>query len=92
MEVNFLFNAILLVLIITLIVIVIKQLFNLQALDKVGKQQYAILKIQLEKEKLKYVANSKKLSVVDELNKMLINNLFKITKDLLFMQKLIFDK
>jgi len=89
---NFLFNIVILLLVVLVTVFSFKVYFNTMSFNKVSeldaeKLQEAIL-IQGNKSDLINV----KVQLSDDFNRSHMNRLFKITKEILLMQKLIFDK
>ncbi len=79
------------VLIVFLIGVSVKKVINNMTFNKLSDRNYRILSDNLKFEMESFQKNSQKITVFDDLNKTLFKRLFTITKELLFLQKLIFD-
>lgn len=77
--------------IVVLIVVSVKMVVNNLTLNKLADRDYKILSDNLKIEMESFEKNSQKIIVIEDLNETLFKRLFKITKELLFLQKLIFD-
>ena len=60
-------------------------------LKKAANHSIIILKENIKHEHLKLQNNNDKVLLVEDLHKSLFNRLFKITRDIILMQKLIFE-
>tara|TARA_R110001592_G_scaffold86597_10_gene255671 strand:+ start:830 stop:1117 length:288 start_codon:yes stop_codon:yes gene_type:complete len=79
------------VLIVFLIGVSVKKVINNMIFNKLSDRNYRILSDNLKFEMESFQKNSQKIIVIDDLNEILFKRLFTITKELLFLQKLIFD-
>ncbi|WP_338357294.1 hypothetical protein [Yeosuana marina] len=79
------------VLIVFLIGVSVKKVINNMTFNKLSDRNYRILSDNLKFEMESFQKNSQKIIVIDDLNETLFKRLFTITKELLFLQKLIFD-
>ncbi len=78
-------------LIVVLILISVKMVVNNLNLNKLADIYYENLSKKLKAERKLFEKNSQKIILIDDLNEALFKRLFKITKELLFVQKLIFN-
>ena len=92
MDFNLFFIIVIYVLISILIGFIIKVYIDTIGINKKGELEYLKLvnHFTLENEKLQI--SNQKIILVEDLNKSLFNRIFKIAKDLLSLQKLIFEK
>lgn len=86
------FSIIIYLILFTAITGVVKVLLDTLAVKKMGQINMMQLQNHFELEKNKSKVISGKIHLVDELHGSIINKLFKITKDILLVQKLIFRK
>ncbi len=78
-------------LIAVLILISVKMVVNNLNLNKLADVYCKNLSKNLKAERKLFEKNSQKIILIDDLNEALFKRLFKITKELLFVQKLIFN-
>jgi len=92
MELNLLFNIVLILLISVLLLFIIKSFIKTNVINKRGKNNLVVLdnKYRLELEKCKL--NNQNILLLDDLYVSLFSRVFKITQDLILIQKIIFDK
>lgn len=86
------FSIFIYLLTITLIGFIIKVYKNTHIIKEKGSQKHMLLEKQYVLEKSKSGMNTEQLKLVDNLHQSLFNRLFIITKEILLLQKLIFDK
>lgn len=67
----------------------VKVFFNMMSFKRKADKEHSILMKDLEVQTQKLKLNSQKVQVFDNLTALLLKRLFKITKDLLAVQKLI---
>ena len=92
MILNSLFTIVIFLLVSILVFFSIKVYIDTLVVEKKGNFEYLKLKDAFTIETKRNQINQQKISLVDELNESLFSRLFKIAKDLLSLQKLIFDK
>ena len=91
MELNLFFNWFIIVLIGVLGFFNIKTYIDTIRSTKKSKQTYSKLVSDFVNEEKKHEINSQNLILLDELHNDLFNRLFKITRDILLMQKMIWN-
>lgn len=91
MEFNLFFNWFILTLIGVFGFFNIKTYTEIRRINKIAKQKYSRLESDFAYEEKKHEINSQKIILLDELSKNLFNRLFKITRDILLMQKIIIN-
>lgn len=91
MEFDF-FSIIIYLLFIVLLAFIVKAFVDIQIIKKDGCRSYLLLQKQLEIAKNKSKVNIEKLDLIDNLNDSYFKRLFEIIKEILLLQKLIFDK
>ncbi|GAA4893003.1 hypothetical protein GCM10023311_16820 [Flaviramulus aquimarinus] len=90
---NFDFFSILIYLLLAvLLAFIVKAYWDTQAIKENAFRNHLLLEEQLVLENNKSKMNIEKLYLSDNLQKSVFKRLFKITKDILLLQKLIFDK
>jgi hypothetical protein len=89
MELNLFFNCFIIILIGVLIFFNIKTYIDTIQSTKKSKQSYSKLVSDFMSEEKKHEINSRSLILLDELHNNLFERLFKITRDILLMQKII---
>lgn len=88
---NYLFVRAIYTLVLILILFVIKTVVHGISLKKTWDENCIVLQKNLVTEQIKLDNNKEKLQLVEDLHKTLFNRLFKITRDIIIMQKLIFE-
>ena len=91
MELNLFFNWFIIVLVGVLIFFNIKTYIETLQSTKKSKQTYSKLVNDFVNEEKKHEINSQNLILLDELHNDLFNRLFKITRDILLTQKIIWN-
>lgn len=91
MEFHLFFNWFILVLIGVFGVFNIKTYTETRRINKIGKQKYSRLESDFAYEEKKHEINSQNLILLDELHKDLFKKLFKITREILIVQKIILN-
>lgn len=91
MEFNYICIWVIYLLVFILMLFIIKTIFKTLHLKYVATKNYLVLEenFQLEYKKLEY--NNHKVQLLEDLHQTLFNRLFKITRDIILMQKLIFE-
>jgi hypothetical protein len=92
MDINVLVIWFMFLLIGFLIILCIKIIINGSFLNKLADVNCKILSNRLQMEMESFEKNKEKMELVDHLNEILFKRLIKITKDLLSVQKLVFEK
>lgn len=92
MEFNLLFIGFLYVLISILVMFSIVIYKNTRSLNKTIKQEHTFLMENLRIEKVILENNNQKVILVDHFNETFFDRIFQITKELLLLQKMIFEK
>ncbi|WP_372753563.1 hypothetical protein [Mariniflexile sp.] len=80
------------VLIVVLVFVIIKTIFQNIFLNKIANKSYAQLREKIAQEQLKLQINNERILLVEELHITIFNRVFKIARDIILVQKLIFDK
>lgn len=88
---NYLFIWAIYALVFVLTLFVIKAVFQTTHLKKTANKNYLILEENLLQENSKLEGAKQKVLLIEELHKTLFNRLFKITTDVILMQKFIFE-
>ncbi len=91
MELNTILIYTIYLLALALFILVIALLFNINFIKQKSTEAHIALEQNLALEIGKMNINKEKLSLAEDLNKTLINRFFKITRDIVLLQKLIFD-
>ena len=91
MDFDCLFIWVLFLLVSLLLMCIAKTIFHTKLLKKSINKNYRVLQENLFYENYKLEKNCEKLQLVEDLHKTLFNSLFKITRDTILMQKLIFE-
>lgn len=76
---------------IMLVIFCVKVLFKSIALKRLAKEKDKLLQETLISENLKFKRNNENILMIDNLNNILFNRIFKITQDVLLVQKFIFE-
>jgi flagellar biosynthesis/type III secretory pathway M-ring protein FliF/YscJ len=87
-----LFLVVIYILVFILMFFVVKTVFQNMILKKAMIESSFSLEEKLIKEQVKLANNKEKLLLVEALHETLFDSLFKITRDIILMQKLIFEK
>lgn len=91
MEFNLFFNLLILVLIGFFLFLNIKTYNQTLRISEISKQKYLDLKCDFVYEEKMSKINTQNIVLLDELDKSLFERLFKITQDILLIQKIILD-
>lgn len=91
MILNYLFTGFIFSSILILIFFVAKVMLEMLSSKRIAFKTYSALHEYYLSENALFLKNKKKLQLIDDFHKTLFNRLFKITSDLLLMQKLIFE-
>lgn len=86
------FNLVLIFLVVGGLFFIFRSIFKIQTLNNEASKQFMDLEAKLKKENKKLLLNNKKVLLLDDLNQRLITSILKISRDLILLQKLIFDK
>ena len=86
------FGILIYFLLVVLLAFVVKAYLDTQLIKENKNRNYLVLQEQLLIEKEKCNVNTEKLRLADNLQNSLFTRLFKITKEIILLQKLIFDK
>lgn len=92
MEPHIVVNIGIAVLITILVVAVLKTCFLISTLSKRGHARRMSLQNEIERVSLSEGSNSLLITELDDSHKIYMNKLFQITKDILSLQNIIFDK
>jgi len=85
------FSIIIFVLILVLLIFTIKVYFDTKKDKERGLEKYDEIRFRLKSEIIKNKQISQSLNLAEDMQNTLFNRFFKITEDLLSVQKLIFD-
>lgn len=88
---NVLFNITVIILIIVLLVFIIKVYLNTQKDIFIANKQFENITDLIKAETLKNKLTSQKIILINDLHNSLFKRFFKITKEILLLQKLIFE-
>ena len=91
MKFNLLFIWVLGIGILILVAITIKTILQTRILKSMAKQQCTVLEMRLEIETQKRNKNNQNIILINDLHQALLSRFFKITQEILLMQKLIFE-
>ena len=91
MKFNLLFIWVLGIGILILVAITIKTILETRDLKSMAKQQCTVLEMRLEIETQKRNKNNENIILINDLHQTLLSRFFKITQEILLMQKLIFE-
>lgn len=92
MESYLIFSIGLILLIGIVIIYSLKSVFDTSVLIKNQQQRLTVLKSRYKEEKLKSLLNNERMILMNDLNKTLFGNVLKITRELLLVQKIMFNK
>lgn len=91
MILNDLFTGFIFLSVLVIICYGVKVIFEIFRSKKIAFKTYSALCDYYSTENLIFLKNKEKLQLIDDFHKILFNRLFKITSDLLLVQKLIFE-
>ena len=77
--------------VLVLIFFIVKTVFVTISLKKMAYKTYGVLQENISQEHFKFQNNSEKMLLAEDLYKTLFYRFFKITRDIISMQKLIFE-
>jgi cytochrome c biogenesis protein ResB len=89
--INNLFTIVIYLLLIVLVYCLIKTVFHLITEKKMDSETYFQLQENIIKAQHTLQDNKEKIKILEELHTTLFNRCFKITRDIILMQKLIFE-
>lgn len=91
MELNLFFNYLILIFIVLFVFFAIKSYAETLQTAKTAKQTYSRLLRDFVNEEKKHKINSQNIILLDELHSIMFKRLFKITRDILFIQKILLN-
>ena len=78
-------------LVLVFIFLIIKVIIRTVYLKRIVNKSYMALQKNIDREQYRLQRNSGKIQLLEDLHKTLFNRLFKITRDIILLQKLIFE-
>lgn len=91
MDFNYLFIWVIFIPVLVLMIYVVKTIYDTSHLKKTINNNFIVLQKKILHENAKLEKNREKLLLVEDLHQTLFNRLFKITRDIILLQKLIFE-